>query len=99
MHMGNDTAKLIDQEVNELLGDCFNRAIQILREERWLLDNLAEILLQVETLDGEEFDIIVDCSLKKEAAAQNTLEEPGCSTCSAKENCSYAMGVKDEITA
>ena len=96
--MGQDTAKLIDQEVNELLGNCFDKAVRILKEERSLLDSLAEILLQVETLDGEEFDIIVDCSLKKEAEAADH-PEPSCSTCSAKENCSQATGVENEITA
>ena len=96
--MGQDTAKFIDQEVNELLGNCFGQAVRILKDERCLLDSLAEILLQVETLDGEEFDIIVDCSLKKEAEAADH-PEPNCSTCSAKENCSQATGVENEITA
>jgi cell division protease FtsH len=96
--MGQDTAKFIDQEVNELLGNCFGQAVRILKEERCLLDSLAEILLQVETLDGEEFDIIVDCSLKKEEEAADQ-PEPSCSTCSAKENCSQAIGVENEITA
>ncbi len=96
--MGHDTEKFIDREVNELLGNCFDQAILILSQERCLLDNLAEILLQVETLDGEEFDIIVECSVKKETEAAE-YPEPNCSTCNAKENCSHAMGVEDEITA
>ncbi len=96
--MGHDTAKLIDQEVNELLSNCFNQALHILKKERALLDNLVEILLQVETLDGEEFDIIVDCSIKKEAATIK-YPEPDCSTCNARDNCSHATGVENEITA
>jgi cell division protease FtsH len=96
--MGHETAKFIDQEVNELLRNCFDQALQILTQERALLDNLVEILLQVETLDGEEFDIIVDCSIKKEAATTQYLE-PNCSTCNARENCSHATGLEDEITA
>jgi cell division protease FtsH len=97
--MGHDTEKCIDREVNELLTNCFNQAMQMLKEERSLLDNLAEILLQVETLDGEEFDIIVDCSVKKDEAAADHMEVANCSTCNAKENCSHAIGVNDEITA
>jgi cell division protease FtsH len=98
--MGHDTAKFIDQEVNELLSSCFDQAIHILKEERCLLDNLAEILLQVETLDGEEFDIIVECSLKKEAEeATNSSDESNCSTCMSREHCSHAIGVEDEISA
>lgn len=96
--MGHDTERFIDQEVNELLSNCFAQALQMLKEERALLDNLVEILLQVETLDGEEFDIIVDCSVKKEAVATE-FPEPDCSTCNARENCSHATGVEDEIVA
>jgi len=95
--MGHDTARYIDQEVSALLAECYDKAIQILKREQCLLKNLAEILLQVETLDGEEFDIIVKCSMKKEAAA---MEEPGtCATCSAKNHCTEAKGVADEIAA
>ena len=96
--MGHDTAGFIDREVNELLTDCFERALHILREERALLDNLVEILLQVETLDGEEFEIIVDCSIKKEAVSAE-FPEADCSTCNARENCSHAGGVEDAIAA
>ena len=89
--MGPDTAKRIDREVNELLTNCYGEAIRILRQELCLLKNLAETLLQVETLDGEEFAIIVDCSLKKEAAATESPERD-CSTCSIKETCNQDQG-------
>ena len=93
--MGHDTARLIDQEVNELLAACYDEAIRILKKEQCLLKNLAEILLQVETLDGEEFDIIVECSTKKEAAAIKHPEQT-CSTCTVKENCSHAQSMEGE---
>lgn len=98
--MSHETAKLIDQEVNELLSSCYDEAVRILKQEQCLLKNLAEILLQVETLDGEEFDIIVECSLKKEVAAKEDPEQ-NCSTCTVKENCSVAqsMGEVDAIAA
>ncbi len=95
---GPDTARLIDQEVTDLLTKCYADAIRILKREQCLLKNLAEILLQVETLDGEEFDIIVECSMKKEAAAQEG-EGGTCSACSAREHCTEAKGVADEIAA
>ena len=77
--MGFDTAGRIDQEVNELLSTCYDEAVQILKNELYLLKNLADILLQVETLDGEEFDIIVQCSTNKEIAAMQDLEK-NCNT-------------------
>ncbi|MCF8057492.1 MAG: ATP-dependent zinc metalloprotease FtsH [Desulfocapsa sp.] len=73
--MGNDTAKRIDKEVNELLSSCYHEAQRILKQELSLLKHLSEVLLQVETLDGEEFEIIVDCSLKKDAAATKATED------------------------
>jgi cell division protease FtsH len=94
--MGNDTAKLIDQEVNALLATCYGEAVRILREKQELLENLAEILLQVETLDGEEFDIIVECSVTKEMAAKNKPKDD-CSTCDFKENCSVGQSLVDEV--
>jgi cell division protease FtsH len=93
--MGPDTAKRIDKEVNDLLLNCYDEAIRILKQEICLLKNLADILLQVETLDGEEFQIIVDCSVKKEAAASKD-PEPSCSTCTVKENCIQAQALLEE---
>lgn len=84
--MGSETSRRIDQEVNELLTSCYEEAIRILKQEQCLLKNLADILLQVETLDSEEFGIIVDCSLKKEKAAVSDPEQ-SCSTCNVRENC------------
>jgi cell division protease FtsH len=92
--MGPETTKRIDQEVNELLTNCYGEATRILREEQCLLKNLAEILLQVETLDGEEFEIIVECSLKKEAASIKHPEE-SCSTCNVKENCTQPQNQRE----
>ncbi len=99
--MGPDTARLIDQEVNDLLATCYDEAVRILKQEQCLLKHLAEILLQVETLDGEEFDIIVACSVKKEVAAMKDSEHT-CNTCTVKENCSVGQSMKevvDEITS
>ncbi|MBU0664228.1 MAG: ATP-dependent zinc metalloprotease FtsH [Proteobacteria bacterium] len=87
--MGPDTARLIDQEVNELLSSCYDEAVRILKNEQCLLKNLAEILLQVETLDGEEFDIIVQCSINKEIAAMKDQEK----------NCNTTMSMEEVVDA
>jgi len=100
--MSDDTARLIDQEVNALLASCYDEAIRILTQKRALLEDLAEILLQVETLDGEEFRIIVDCSATKEGVSTEKPEND-CTACSFKEQCSgghLAMNEKaNAITA
>ena len=88
--MGHETARFIDQEVNELLTSCYDEASRILKQEQILLKHLADILLQIETLDGEEFDIIVECSTQKKTAADSNLEI-NCSTCTEKKNCRYGQ--------
>ncbi len=90
LSMSHETTTRIDHEVNELLTGCYEEAVRILKQEHWLLKNLAEILLQVETLDGEEFEIIVQCSLEKEAAATEN-PEPSCRTCAVRHDCIQAQ--------
>lgn len=86
--MSDDTAKLIDREIKTLLSSCYKNAIKILREERLFLKTLSEILIQVETLDAEEFEIIYQCSLTKKAEAEGTIEkESECSVCPARGHC------------
>lgn len=86
--MSDDTARLIDREIKCLLSGCYKRAISILNEERLFLKTLSDILIQVETLDAEEFDIIYQCSLKKKAEEKGTVEsESECSVCPARGHC------------
>lgn len=98
--MGEETARRIDQEVNQLLSDCYGEAIRILQHEQELLKRLATSLLEVETLDGEEFKIIVECGIPK-GTAKGNLSVPDCSTCPVKENCIQApsQGVTHAIPA
>jgi cell division protease FtsH len=92
--MSDDTARLIDREGNTLLNSCYDEAVKILTQKRALLEHLAEILLQVETLDGEEFGIIVDCSAAKEATVTETPVSD-CDACSFKEQCGGGQAMRD----
>lgn len=86
--MSNATAGLIDREVKDLLNTCYERALAILERETYFLKALSEILLQVETLDSEEFEIIYECSLTKKAQSSGALEEESeCSLCPARSHC------------
>ncbi len=93
--MSDDTARMIDQEVHALLTSCYEEALCILTQKQALLEDLAEILLQVETLDGEEFGIIVHCSATKEAAAVKDNPENDCTACLFNEQCSAGQAVLD----
>ncbi len=49
-----DTAAAIDEEVSQLVADAYRRATDVLLANRAVLDELAEILVEKETVDAEE---------------------------------------------
>lgn len=49
------TAVLIDNEVMELLKECYDKAYRMLSENREVLDKIAEFLFEKETITGKEF--------------------------------------------
>jgi cell division protease FtsH len=53
-------AAQIDREVRKIVKECYEQAIDILQSHRNLMDILAEILIDKETIDGDEFRQIVD---------------------------------------
>src|SRR5467141_816398 len=53
------TAEIVDTELKRVLGEAFERARQILPEHRAALDRLASALLERETLDREEVELVV----------------------------------------
>jgi cell division protease FtsH len=52
------TAEIVDDEVKKLVDEAYGRARAILLEHRQLLDVLAAALLERETLDREELDLL-----------------------------------------
>ena len=54
------TARQVDEEVKQLLDEAHARAREILQANRGLLDELAAALLERETLDGEEIQLLLD---------------------------------------
>lgn len=46
---------LIDNEVMELLKECYDKAYKMLSENRDVLDKIAEFLFEKETITGKEF--------------------------------------------
>ncbi|MGI9537968.1 MAG: ATP-dependent zinc metalloprotease FtsH [Desulfocapsaceae bacterium] len=75
------TANQVDKEIRNLLDECYAEAVAILSNERLFLSVLADILMQVETVDGEEFDIIYSCSVKKKYEFQ--MENESVDACEA----------------
>lgn len=54
-----NTARKIDEEVEQLLRKCYDRAHQILTTNREKLEYVANLLLERETLDGKDVEEIV----------------------------------------
>jgi cell division protease FtsH len=54
-----EIASRIDAQVRELIQHAYEDAIRIMRENRTVIDRLVDLLIEKETIDGEEFRQIV----------------------------------------
>ncbi|MFH7319143.1 ATP-dependent zinc metalloprotease FtsH [Desulfurivibrio sp. D14AmB] len=57
-----EIARAIDAEINQLIETCYQEAMIILEGKIKYLHRLAAILLEHETIDGKEADIIMGCA-------------------------------------
>lgn len=55
LNCGEETAGEIDREVMQILKDCYDKAENLLAGSREVLDQVAEYLINKETITGEEF--------------------------------------------
>jgi cell division protease FtsH len=53
------TAQLIDQEINKLINNAYQKAKQVLEDNIDILHKLSEILLEKETVMGVELDELI----------------------------------------
>ena len=54
-----ESAARIDDQVRSIVNHCYDQAKQIMRENRMVIDRLVDLLVEKETLDGDEFRQIV----------------------------------------
>ena len=59
-NFSDQTAKLIDQEVKTLVMGGYNQATELLENNRDILENLSQALLERETLSGADVKNIID---------------------------------------
>lgn len=77
MDCSQQTASLVDQEVQRLLDQCYADAKRILTENRALLDEIALYLLSKETITGDELMAYVNASKQTlPEAADEPSKEP-----------------------
>lgn len=65
-----DAARLIDLEVREILDRNHKRALELVRRHRQQLENLAQNLIKVETMNREEFEQLMNSSAEDEPASE-----------------------------
>jgi cell division protease FtsH len=57
---GERVADVIDQEVNDIVFGSYDEAKRIINENRHILDNLAEYLMAVETVEGDDLQRLLN---------------------------------------
>jgi len=70
----DDTARVIDQEVEKILRDCEQRCIETLTKYRPGLDAVAKALLETETINGADVDRLIAISRGEAPPAVSTPE-------------------------
>ena len=70
------TAQQVDEEVKVLLDEAHGRAREILEASRGLLQDLAEALLERETLDGDEIRLLLEGKSLPPLASEFEPEQP-----------------------
>lgn len=67
----------IDQEMRKIMDECYKKATQIIKDNRDLLDLIANTLITKETLTKEEIDYLVEhkCLPNDEEDSEKSLEE------------------------
>ena len=61
-----ETAKLIDEEIRRIIGEAFAQAEKILTENNDKLERVAQALLLVETIDGDQFEALYTGEMEPE---------------------------------
>ncbi len=71
-NFSEEVASEIDEEVKRIITDCYNRAKEILRNHRKQMDRIVEILLEKETIEGDELRKILQSELEDDEEAEDS---------------------------
>ncbi|NJN29956.1 MAG: ATP-dependent metallopeptidase FtsH/Yme1/Tma family protein [Synechococcales cyanobacterium RM1_1_8] len=66
-----ETASVIDEEVRTLVDQAYDRAKDVLVSNRHILDQLADMLIEKETVDAEELQLLLNTNELKMARSPN----------------------------
>ena len=65
----------IDQEQRKIINECYEKTKKIIKENRDLLDLIANTLLEYETITKEQIDYLVEHGCMPDEDSENTLED------------------------
>lgn len=103
-----ETAAVMDQEVQKILATCYEKAVGVLKENREMMDKVVEYLLQKETITGGEMMAILEGrdpasaedapsqSLPQEGVAPTAQDSPESPTLSSPDSPAALTGEKTE---
>ena len=98
MNCSDATGALIDEEVKEMLKVAYDKAKKIIEDHREVMDEIAEFLIEKETITGKEFMEIYNKSLMKdelESVEANVEEDKEKTELSEAETVSEESSLKD----
>lgn len=72
-----ETAAVIDEEIHKIIDECYKRCTDILNSHRESLTKVAELLLEKEKIEGEEFDALFAAESADSADSENPTENTG----------------------
>ncbi len=75
--MSDETARAIDKEVRRIIDECYDRAQQLLEENREKLDVMADALMHYETIDAEQIDDIMAGKTPRPPSSWSDNDRPG----------------------
>lgn len=58
--MSDETAKIIDEEVTEIINSCYKKAQALLEANKDILENMKDALLKYETIDADQIDDLMN---------------------------------------
>lgn len=58
--MSDETAKIIDDEVTEIINSCYKKAQDLLEANKDILENMKDALLKYETIDADQIDDLMN---------------------------------------
>ncbi len=71
----DETAQLIDEEMHAIIDGAHQRGIELLTNNRSILDNMARVLIEKETIYADEVDMLMAGKDYKAVIAQMELKE------------------------